>query len=56
LFLLGGMAEVVFDMALRRKMVLPRVSAGKMFAYAAGLAIALVPLMYVAVLILNRLH
>jgi hypothetical protein len=56
LFLLGGMAEVVYEMALRRGMVAPRMRLGPVMAYTAGLTVAFVPAMYIMVLILNRMH
>jgi hypothetical protein len=55
-FLLGGMAEVVFQMALDRGMIAPRLPFGKAAYYSAILAILLVPGMYVIVRILNLGH
>ena len=54
LFLLGGMAEAVFQMALDRGMVAPRTGLLRIMAYAACAAISVVPLMYFMVLILNH--
>jgi len=52
-FLLGGMVEVVFEMALRQGMVAPRLRLARVVPYAGGLAIALLMLMYIMVRILN---
>jgi len=54
LFLLGGMTEVVFDIALRRQMIAPRMKLTKAISYAGLLTVALVPFMYLTVLVLNR--
>jgi hypothetical protein len=56
LFLLGGMAESVYQMALNRGMVGPRMEFGKVARYAVPFSLALVVGMYAAVLILGRLH
>jgi len=53
LFLLGGMAEVVYEMALRRGMVAPRMPFARVLAYTGGFTISLVMLMYVTVRVLN---
>ena len=53
LFLLGGMAEVVFEMALRRGMIAPRMVLARVLLYAGGLTISLVLMMYIMVRILN---
>ena len=45
LFLLGGIAEVVFEMGLRRGMIAPRMPAKRVFMYAAVLTISLVVMM-----------
>jgi hypothetical protein len=55
-FLLGGMAEVVFQMALDRGMIAPRLPFGRAAYYSGILAILLVPGMYVIVRILNLGH
>jgi O-Antigen ligase len=52
-FLLGGLAEVVFEMALRQGMVAPRLRLPRVLPFAGGLAIVLVILMYVTVRVLN---
>jgi hypothetical protein len=53
LFLLGGMAEVVYEMALQRGMIAPRLRLARALPYAGILAIALVLLMYVMLRTLN---
>jgi hypothetical protein len=52
-FLLGGIVEVMFEMALRQGMVAPRMRMTRVLPYAGGFAIVLVALMYVLVRILN---
>jgi O-antigen ligase len=56
LFLLGGMVEVVYEMALRRGMVAPRLSLARTMRYSVGLAVALVLLMYVLLRTVNLIH
>jgi hypothetical protein len=56
LFLLGGMVEVVYEMALRRGMVPPRLSLARIARNSAGLAVALVLLMYVMLRTVNLMH
>ena len=53
LFLLGGMAEVVYEMALQRGMIAPRLRLKRALPYAGILAIALILLMYVMLRTLN---
>jgi hypothetical protein len=55
-FLLGGMAEVVFEMALRRGMVVPRMRLVRVLPYAGGLVVALILVMYIMLRILNLMH
>ncbi|MGA2168041.1 MAG: O-antigen ligase family protein [Terracidiphilus sp.] len=55
-FLLGGMAEAVFEMALQRGMIAPRLRLTRVLPYAGGLTISLVLLMYIMVRILNLMH
>ena len=55
-FLLGGMTEAVYEMALRRGMVAPRMKLLRVLPYAAGLAVALVLMMYIVLRILNLMH
>lgn len=53
LFLLGGIAEVVFQMALERGMVGPRVKLSRTMLYSGILAIALLVVMYVTLRVVN---
>jgi O-antigen ligase len=55
-FLLGGIAEVVFEMALQKGMVAPRMRLARLLPYTGGLAISLVLLMYVMLRVTNLLH
>jgi hypothetical protein len=56
LFLLGGMVEVVYQMALRRGMIAPRLRLARVLPYAGGLMIVLVLMMYIMLRILNLMH
>jgi hypothetical protein len=53
LFLLGGMAEVVFEMALQRGMVAPRMRLGRVLLYSGILAVSMVVLMYILLRVTN---
>jgi O-antigen ligase len=55
-FLLGGLVEVVYQMALRRGMIAPRMRLARLLRYASGLAILLVIGLYIAIRIMNRMH
>jgi len=55
-FLLGGAVEVLFEMALQRKMVSPRMPMRRMFVNAFWFAISLVFLMYFMLRTVNLLH
>ncbi|MGC9158978.1 MAG: O-antigen ligase family protein [Terracidiphilus sp.] len=55
-FLLGGVAEVVFEMALRQGMVAPRMPLEKVLFYAGILSVTLIVLMYVMLRIVNLAH
>jgi hypothetical protein len=55
-FLLGGLVEVVYQMALRRGMIAPRMRLARLLRYASGLAILLVIGLYITIRILNRMH
>ena len=55
-FLLGGMVEVVFEMALRRGMIAPRLSLARVLLFAGGLGISLVLLMYIMLRISNLMR
>ena len=53
LFLLGGMAEVVFQMALQRGMVPPRLRLARVLPYAGVLAVSLIVVMYISLRFMN---
>jgi O-Antigen ligase len=55
-FLLGGMVEVVYEMALRRGMIAPRLRMARVLSYSGGLAVLLVLLMYVLLRTVNLMH
>jgi hypothetical protein len=55
-FLLGGLVEVVYQMALRRGMIAPHMRLARLLRYASGLAILLVIGLYITIRILNRMH
>ena len=55
-FLLGGMVEVVFQMALDRGMIAPRLPLARALIYAGGLAISVLLAMYVLLRIVNLTH
>jgi hypothetical protein len=53
LFLLGGMVEVIFEMALRRGMIASRLPMGRLLRYAGAFTISLLVLTYVVLRIGN---
>lgn len=53
LFLLGGMVEVVYEMAMQRGMIAPRMRMARALPYAGGFAVFLVLVMYIILRILN---
>jgi O-antigen ligase len=55
-FLLGGMVEVVYEMALRQGMIAPRLRMSRMVPYAAGFAVSLILLMYILLRTVNLMH
>jgi O-antigen ligase len=55
-FLLGGMVEVVYEMALRREMIAHRLRLGRVLPYAGILAFALVLVLYIMLRILNLMR
>jgi hypothetical protein len=55
-FLLGGMVEVVYEMALRRGMIAPRLRMARVLPYSGGLAVLLVLLMYILLRTVNLMH
>lgn len=52
-FLLGGMTEVVYEMALCRGIIAPRLPLARVLLFAGGLAISLVLLMYILLRTVN---
>jgi hypothetical protein len=56
LFLLGGMVEVIYEMALQRGMIAPRWKLMRVLAYSGGLAVALLAVMYIMLRIVNLMH
>jgi hypothetical protein len=56
LFLLGGMAEVVFDMALQRGMISPRLPIPRVLRNSGVMAVSLVLVMYISLRIINLTH
>jgi O-antigen ligase len=55
-FLLGGMVEVVYEMALQRGMIAPRLRLTRVLPYSFVLAILLVLLMYILLRTVNIMH
>jgi O-antigen ligase len=55
-FLLGGMVEVVYEMAMQRGMIAPRLRLARVLPYSAGLAVLLVLMMYILLRIVNLMH
>lgn len=53
LFLLGGMVEVVYEMALQQGMVAPRMRLARVIPYSASLAVILVFTMYIMLRVMN---
>ncbi|HEV2485796.1 MAG TPA: O-antigen ligase family protein [Terracidiphilus sp.] len=56
LFLLGGMTEAIYEMAVQRGMIAPRLPLNRVLLYSAALAGLLILVMYVMVRILNLMH
>ena len=56
LFLLGGIVEATFQMALQRGMVAPRMPLGLVLRYAGGLTVILIMLVYVVLRVGNVLR
>jgi hypothetical protein len=56
LFLLGGMVEVVYEMALQRGMIAPRLRLARTLPYAGCFAASLVLVMYITLRVLNLTH
>jgi len=56
LFLLGGMTEVIFEMALQRGMISSRLPLARVLRYSGALAILLLVVMYITLRIVNLAH
>jgi hypothetical protein len=56
LFLLGGLTEVIFDMANQRGMEITRMPLGRVLRYSALLTVGFILLMYVLLRIVNLTH
>ena len=56
LFLVGGIVEVLYEMALRRGMVGPRMRLKRALPYSALLSVVLIVVMYIVVRLLNLVH
>jgi hypothetical protein len=56
LFLLGGVTEVIFEMALQHGMISPRLPFARVLRYAAGMGIGLVLFMYIMLRVVNLTH
>lgn len=55
-FLLGGIAETVYQIALTRGMIAHRLPMGRVLKHSAGLAVLFVPFMYVVTRLLNAVR
>ncbi len=53
LFMLGGIVEVIYQMAIDRGMIAPRWALGRIMKYALGLEVCLVILIYILIRFLN---
>jgi hypothetical protein len=56
LFLLGGLTEVAFQMALQRGLVSPRLPLGRVLRYSGLLTLGLILIMYITLRIVNLTH
>jgi hypothetical protein len=56
LFLLGGMTEVMFEMAVRQNMIAPRMRLVKVLRYTTALSIGLIVMMYILLRTVNLMH
>ena len=56
LFMLGGMVEVVYALALQREMIGPRMKLVRVAPYAAILAVVLILMMYILLRTVNLMH
>jgi hypothetical protein len=56
LFLLGGLTEVTFQMALQRGMVSPRLPLGRILRYSGVTTVGFILVMYITLRIVNLTH
>jgi O-antigen ligase len=56
LFLLGGMTEVVFEMAARQNLIAPRMRLGKVLRSTSVLSVGLIVMMYILLRTVNLMH
>jgi O-antigen ligase len=56
LYLMGGMVEVIFEMALQRGMIAPRWPMARVVRYSGGLAVVLLVVMYITLRVVNLMH
>jgi hypothetical protein len=56
LFLLGGLTEVIFQMALQRGMVSPRLPMGSILRYSGMCTVGFILLMWITLRIVNLTH
>jgi hypothetical protein len=56
LFLLGGLTEVVFQMALQRGLVSPRLPFGRVLRYSGAMTIGFILVMWITLRIVNLTH
>jgi hypothetical protein len=55
-FLLGGMVEAVYELALRQGMIAPRLRMARVLPYTSGFAVLLILLMYILLRTVNLMH
>ena len=56
LFMLGGMAEVIFEKALQREMIAPRMRLARVVPYSGMLAVSLIVFMYIMLRTVNLMR
>ncbi len=56
LFLLGGMTEVIFEMAARQNLIAPRMRLGKVLQSTSALSVGLIVMMYILLRTVNLMH
>lgn len=55
-FLLGGVVEVIYEMALRQGMIAPRLRMARLLPYTSGFAVLLILLMYILLRTVNMMR